>query len=138
MKTRIAYSYNGYLCSSIAAIGDEEISKLDLTEQTEHYHSMGWDEPIYSTGLANRYTVEEIDIPEWLIEGYAIEHDGLGGPVRVVVGRTNNDIESALRDLLFAHGKFAESLREFYRTRGFLSPRQRNALATPAWKKFRR
>lgn len=134
---RIAYEYIDYLMEPIVAIGEDEIAALDMTKQVEHFYSMGSCDPIESSGLGWKYNVREIeDPPEWLIRGLMKHYDGSEYTredcekfaVLILCKESRNPLAKDLLTLHYKRGKFAESLKQFYAERGYLTQKQRAAL----------
>jgi hypothetical protein len=132
MLTTYATEYTGYLCSRFAGI---DISALDMSATTEHFTSSGWDEPILSAGMKARYTLHEIDIPEWLVTGLSVNHDDVL-PLAAQIASANYDECDLYRALRYLTndskpGKFYRSLIEWYTSHGTLSPKQVSAILNP-------
>jgi len=134
---KIAHEYCDYLIRRLVAIGDEAVNKLDLSAQVEHFWSSGPCDPIESCGMGDRYYVEDInEPPSWLIDGLMVYYrdseytreDCTQAAVRIMLRESYHPYASALRDLYYKKGRFADSLKGFFATRGFLSPKQQLAI----------
>ena len=134
---KVAYEYCDYLIEQLVAIGDTEVIALDTNAQVEHFWSSGPCDPIESCGMGPRYIVKEIeDPPTWLIEGlYIYYHESeytrdecVRFAVEIILRTSHHPYAADLRDLYYKTGKFANSLKEFFALRGFLSPKQRAAI----------
>jgi hypothetical protein len=131
---KIALEYVGYLREQVAAVGSDEIASLDLAEQNEHYRSSSAIDPITSCGSEPRYRIIEDEIPDWLIAGirrgqadgrWDDGHSALWWAATIAVfGAGERGWALALRRLINKRGKFAESIREFFATHGYLTENQ--------------
>lgn len=132
MKTTYATEYLDYLCVRFAGT---DIATLDMTAQVEHFWSSGPCDPIESTGMGPRYTLHEIDIPDWLITGLTIKSDDdVSLAAKIVSAHYDEcDLYRALRYLTTKSkpGKFYRSLIEWYTTHGTLSSKQIAAVLNP-------
>lgn len=134
--TTVALKYCDYLIERIAAVGDTAIAALDLSETTTHYWSGGACEPIEDAGQGPLYRLIEVDVPDWLIAGvvrgqadgrWADGCDALTWAARLAIGERATGWADALRLLITKRGKFADSLRAWFATHGYLTDKQANA-----------
>lgn len=134
MKIRYATEYAGYLVERFVCVG-AGVDALDTSQTVEHFHSTGWDEPIISTGQGPRYSISEIEIPNWLVSGLKIQHDNAEElAAKICSGYYDEvDLYRALRYLTCATkpGKFQRSLMDWYTTHGTFSNKQINAVLNP-------
>ena len=123
MKVNIAIEYLGYLSQNMCAVGDDEIANLDMSATTMHYYSGGFCDPIEPIGQGPRYHLIEVDVPDWLITGLAVNNGGDTAAARrsaaLLMAGTGK-----LRELAYEDGKFARSLQDFFAIHGYLTNKQ--------------
>lgn len=128
---KILYQYFGYLHEEVVTC-NEAISQFNLAEQVEHFDSSGYLDPIYSTGLAPKYRIAIIDMPEWLLAGVLIgTKDGrwynCGTPELIAAKLFTGDLTGfKLYSLVRKSGKFADKLKKYFAEHGYLTGKQTN------------
>ena len=126
-----AIEYTGYLCSTFAGI---DLANLDLDSTCEHYWSSGYCDPIESIGQKPRYTVKEVEVPDWLITGLSVNHDIVNElATKICSGYWDTcDFYRCLRYLTIGKpGKFYRSLIEQFTITGKLSSKQEYCVLNP-------
>ena len=131
---KVALEYVGYDVERLCAVG-AECDALDLGAQTEHFYSSSPLDPIVSAGLGARYRLIGVGGPEWLLSGIRIGqadgrwYDGHSSEwwaanIALYGVSRREGWAYALRPLITKRGKFADSLREFFAARGYLTDKQ--------------
>ncbi len=134
MNAKAVYEYTGY--ENCRLVGVDVV--VDLTEQTTNYVSYcGPCEEIVAYGTRNRYWIENVDIPDWLLTGITrgkvdgrwFNHADLREVAVLVLasrmGFRDNDWARALAPLANAKpSKFVSSLRDWFASHGMLTEQQ--------------
>ena len=136
MKTSVIMAnYNEWTSKWDVFAGLEGDPKINMNEQ----HTLLVSNDNWQTYQVDKYKVVEIDIPEWFCKGIVVKMRGEGYPldkieesckertVKLWFAPFGKNIES----LTYKTGKFADSLKEWFASHGYLTGRQIDALNKP-------